>query len=220
MLTPLMWTLAVAGAALAAGGWQRAHLFLGVVPDTTPGAPPAYRPARFSVEVVTGLLLAGLAVAVPSAGVWAAFGWLAVCAVPLALVDVAVFRLPDRLTAAAYAGTLGLLAVTAVAERRHDELAGALLGGLAVSAFYLVLFLVNPAGMGLGDVKLGAALGTALGWLGWASVVAGVFAAHLAAGLYGLAMIVTRRGSRKSDLPFGPFMILGTLAAIFTGGPW
>ncbi|WP_449061758.1 hypothetical protein [Planomonospora algeriensis] len=80
-----------------------------------------------------------------------------------------------------------------------------------------MLFLVNPVGMGLGDVKLAASLGTALGWFGWDALLAGAFLGFLAGGLYGGALLVARRANRKSEIPFGPFMIIGTFAVLLVG---
>ncbi|MFF3443013.1 prepilin peptidase [Streptosporangium sp. NPDC002721] len=197
------------------------------------------RPPAGAVEGVTAAVLAALALRAlwpdaqvwPDAEVWPdvpgteptpvgragellAFGWLAVVAVALSFVDAAVHRLPDRLTLAAYLGTAAPLAVPALADGRLGDLLGAGLGGLALAGFYLVLFLVNPAGMGLGDVKFAASLGTALGWLGWDTLVAGAFLGLLAGGFYGAALMVLRRAGRKSEIPFGPFMAVGTLAAV------
>ncbi|MEU4405131.1 A24 family peptidase [Streptosporangium sp. NPDC023963] len=193
-------------------------------------------PAAGAVEGVTAAVLAALALralwpdaagtaawpGAPGAGITPvgrtgellAFGWLAVVAVALSFVDAAVHRLPDRLTLAAYLGTAAPLAVPALADGRLGDLLGAGLGGLALAGFYLVLFLVNPAGMGLGDVKFAASLGTALGWLGWDTLVTGAFLGLLAGGLYGAALMVLRRAGRKSEIPFGPFMAIGALAAV------
>ncbi|GAA2895545.1 hypothetical protein GCM10010517_60330 [Streptosporangium fragile] len=180
-----------------------------------------------AVEAVTALALAALALRAAWPGLPAeegvtpvgraaellAFGWLAAVAVALAFVDAAVHRLPDRLTLAAYLGTVTLLAVSAAVDGRPGDLLGAGLGGVALAGFYLVLFLVNPAGMGLGDVKFAGGLGTALGWLGWNTLVTGTFLGLLAGGLYGAALVVLRRAGRKSEIPFGPFMAVGALAA-------
>ncbi|WP_433240230.1 prepilin peptidase [Streptosporangium sp. CA-135522] len=185
-------------------------------------------PPPLAVELLTALALAALALRAVSparpgvapagsVGEFAAYAWLAVIAVVLVFVDAAVHRLPDRLTLASYLGTVVLLAVTALLEGRFDDLLRAGLGGLALAAFYLVLFLINPAGMGLGDVKLAASLGTALGWLGWDAVVAGAFLGFVAGGLYGVALMVLRRAGRKSEIPFGPFMVAGAFAVILTG---
>ncbi|MBG0830949.1 prepilin peptidase [Planomonospora sp. ID67723] len=200
-----------------------------------PACAAAIGPPPLSVESITVLLLAGLAAVTVSAGgaggaagrnggalgacagELLAFGWLAVLAVPLAFVDTAVRRLPDRLTLPAYAGTLTILAVTAAAVQRPDDALRTVLGGLAMSAFYLLLFLIHPAGIGLGDAKLALALGSALGWLGWSEVLAGLFLTHLFGGLYGAALLALGRAQRGTEIPFGPFMIIGTFAVILSG---
>ncbi|MER6828728.1 A24 family peptidase [Streptosporangium sp. NPDC000563] len=198
------------------------------------------RPAAGAVEGVTAVVLAALALralwpdAAAGAAIWPgvpegaevtpvgrgaellAFGWLAVVAVVLSFVDAAVHRLPDRLTLAAYLGTAAPLAVSALADGRLGDLLGAGLGGLALAGFYLLLFLANPAGMGFGDVKFAASLGTALGWLGWNTLVTGAFLGLLAGGLYGAALMASRRAGRKSEIPFGPFMAVGALVAVLT----
>ncbi len=68
--------------------------------------------------------------------------------------------------------------------------------------------------MGLGDVKLAAGVGVALGWIGWRALVAGTFLTFALAAIYGIALLLLRRASRTSQLPLGPFIVLGTLAAI------
>nr|BFE81240.1 hypothetical protein GCM10020093_038410 [Planobispora longispora] len=133
-----------------------------------------------------------------------AFCWLAVLCTVLAFVDLAVRRLPDRFTLAAGLGAAGLLTVAAATGGRWRDLLGAGLGGLALAAFYLLLFLVNPAGMGLGDVKLAAALGVGLGWLGRDALIAGAFLGLLAGALYGAALIALRRGAARASSPSAP----------------
>ena len=68
--------------------------------------------------------------------------------------------------------------------------------------------------MGLGDVKAAASLGTLLAWLGWRILVAGGLAGLLLAAVYGVALLVTGRATRKQHIPFGPFMIAGTFLII------
>jgi leader peptidase (prepilin peptidase)/N-methyltransferase len=72
--------------------------------------------------------------------------------------------------------------------------------------------------MGFGDVKLAGVLGLYLGWLGWAEVVAGGFLGFLLGGVIGLGLMAVRRADRKSQIPFGPFMLAGALVAILWGG--
>lgn len=145
--------------------------------------------------------------------------WLLVTpvAVLLALVDLRVHRLPDVLTLPLAAATAALLGLAALVPGAAGSWPTALLGGLALGAAYFVLFLVNPAGMGFGDVKLALALGTVLGWYGWPVLVTGAFAGLVYGALYGLALLVLRRGGRRTAIALGPFMIAGAFTGLLLG---
>jgi leader peptidase (prepilin peptidase)/N-methyltransferase len=183
-----------------------------------PPPPPLPSPSRAAppvlpVAVSTAILFGALATRVHPGLVLAAACWLAACAVPLAFIDVAVRRLPDRLTIPAYAGTAALLLAAAVSGH-WPILLRAALGGLALAGFYLALFLLSPSAMGLGDVKLAASLGTLLAWFGWRTLIAGGFAGFLLAGVFSVALILSGRATRKQQIPFGPFMITGAFLII------
>jgi leader peptidase (prepilin peptidase) / N-methyltransferase len=199
------------GLILAAGRPWRLHL-----PPT--GRCPVCRdrigPPLLAVELLTAAVLAVIAVRTTSAWELAAFAWLAVVAVPLAFIDVAVHRLPDKLTATAYAGTLALLAVTAFTGHHPGQLGRATLAGAALASLYLIMFLASPASIGLGDGKMAASVGTALGWLGWRTLVTGTVASFLSAGLFAVLLLVLRRAKRTDHMAYGPFILFGALAAI------
>jgi leader peptidase (prepilin peptidase)/N-methyltransferase len=72
-----------------------------------------------------------------------------------------------------------------------------------------VLALISPSGMGMGDVKAAAGLGIMLAWRGWGALIAGGFAGFLFAAIYGIALLISGRVTRKHQIPFGPFMIVG-----------
>ncbi len=173
-------------------------------------------PPPLAVEVTTAVLLGVLAARVHPGLVLAAACWLALCAVPLAFIDAAVRRLPDVLTGAAFAGTALLLLAAAAASGDWHVLARAGLGGIALSGFYLVIVLVSPSGMGMGDVKAAAGLGTMLAWRGWSALIAGGFAGFLLAAVYGTVLLISGRATRKQQIPFGPFMITGAFLVILT----
>lgn len=169
------------------------------------------------VELGTGALFVMMAVRFGADPVLPAFLYLAAVGVALALIDVDVQRLPDAIVLPSYPVLLALLALAAVAGSDSGDLLRAVLGSAALYGFYFVLCLVHPAGMGFGDVKLAGVLGMALGWVGWAVWGLGLFAGFFLGGLWGIGLIVMRRGTRKSKVPFGPFMLLGALLAVLFG---
>jgi leader peptidase (prepilin peptidase)/N-methyltransferase len=195
----------LAAAGLLAGWPQRAVI---TRLDVSP------RPPALAAGAVTAVLLGGLAARVHPGLVLAAACWLAACAVPLAYTDLAVQRLPDPLTGAAYAGTTVLLLAAATVGGPWSALVRALLGGLALAGFYLLLMVISPSGMSLGDVKLAAILGTLLAWFGWRLLLAGGFAGFLLGGVFAGALLVSRRADRKQPIPFGPFMLAGAILAV------
>jgi leader peptidase (prepilin peptidase)/N-methyltransferase len=186
----------------------------------------AGRPLALAGRPVTGrlaLALALLAVALLAAGVLR-FGWsallpaycyLALVSVPLAVIDVLSHRLLDRLTLPSYPIALALLggAALAVPEGGRHYL-HALAGLAACAAFYAVLWLISPASIGLGDVKLAGVLGLYLGWFGARAVLAGLLGGFVLAAVAGVVLIAARRANRKTHIPFGPFMLAATLAVL------
>jgi leader peptidase (prepilin peptidase)/N-methyltransferase len=189
---------------------------------TADAAAPARTPARADGRYGPGPALA-LACALACAALAHAVGsrpelavWLLLVPVGLLLtrVDLLVFRLPDVLTLPAAAGSALLLGAAALLPRHDGSWTRALIAAAALGVLYLVLFFVNPAGMGFGDVKLAPTLGLALGWYGWPTVFLGTFAGFLLGALTGLVLLVTRRANRKTPIPFGPFMLLGAYGAL------
>jgi leader peptidase (prepilin peptidase)/N-methyltransferase len=135
----------------------------------------------------------------------------------LAAVDFRVQRLPDPLTLPLAAAALALLGVTTLLPERAGHWSTALYGALALGAGYFILFLINPAGMGFGDVKLAVGMGVVLGWYGWSTVLLGAFAGFLLGAVYGGALVVVRRAGRKTAIPFGPFLLAGAFAGLLIG---
>ncbi|MDX2389756.1 MULTISPECIES: A24 family peptidase [unclassified Streptomyces] len=180
-----------------------------------------YGPTRLgaaTAAAVTAAACAALAAAGAPRPEAAVFVALAPVLVLLALVDLAVHRLPDVLTLPLAAATAGLLGCAALLPGAAGSWRLALLGGGALGAAYLVLFLINPAGMGLGDVKLALPLGVALGWYGWGVWTAGAFLGFLYGALYGLGLLLSGRATRKQGFAFGPFMAAGALTGVLLGG--
>jgi len=180
-------------AGITAGPWIRTHVY-----------PYARPPAVVRCGCVGAATLGVLALRVADPWTVVAYTWVAVTGVALGYVDAAVRRLPDRLTLVLYGGLLVLL----VLDDRWPAFGRAVLGGLAMAAFYAALVLLNPAALGPGDAKLALGLGTALGWLGWWPVFVGTLLAFALSAAYG----VLRR--RREPFPHGPSMLVGALLAV------
>jgi len=171
------------------------------------------------VELATAGLFAGFAVRIGPHAALPAFLYLAGIGVALALIDLDVQRLPDVLTLPSYPVALVLLGIAAGAEGEGWPFARGLIGMAALFGFYATLWFVYPAGMGLGDVKLSGVLGLYLGWLSWAALVVGAASAFLIGAVVSIAVVVVRGGNRKTKVPFGPFMLVGVLIAVFAAHP-
>ncbi|WP_407319033.1 A24 family peptidase [Isoptericola halotolerans] len=177
--------------------------------------------ARLEVTPYRRRIAVGGALAVVWA-IWASGpGWstpaLAVAAaagVALGVVDAATHRLPDALTYPATAVVGALLAVAALADGSWDAALRALLGAGALGAGYLLLHLVSPSGLGLGDVKLAVLLGVVSAWYGWSVLWAAAVLPFLVGGLVALVLVVARRATRKTAIAFGPAMLVSTALAL------
>lgn len=170
-------------------------------------------PVAVAAVVVEALLIwrVGADPALPAFLVLGAVG------VVLSTVDLATKRLPDALVLPSYVAGLVLLGLAATVERDGAPLLRALLGMVALFGLYLVLALINPAGLGFGDVKLAGVLGLHLAWLGWDVLLTGALAGFALVALVALGLLAARRVSRSSALPFGPFMLTGALLGIVAG---
>jgi leader peptidase (prepilin peptidase)/N-methyltransferase len=148
-----------------------------------------------------------------------AYCYLAVVAVPLAFIDARQRRLPNLATLPSYPASLLLLGVAApFVAGGSGRFIHALIGMAAAIGFFGLLLLVSPTGIGLGDVKLAGPLGAYLGWLGAAAFVTGLLAAWLLAALTAIGLLLARRATRKSEIPFGPFLIAATLGVVLASG--
>lgn len=188
--------------------------------DTPPLSPRARR------WVSRGMITAGSAVAGGGAALLQApiavsvtltaagvIAWWLVC------IDAAIHRLPDPLVAA-----LGAVFITGysmeilVGAAQPQDLGRALVAGAAWGAVFGLLALARPRAMGLGDVKLAAALGIGVGWFGWAPTAQWVVVSFILGGVFALSALATRRVSPTDTIAFGPWLIIGAAVAIGMAG--
>jgi leader peptidase (prepilin peptidase)/N-methyltransferase len=146
-----------------------------------------------------------------------AFLYLAAITVALALIDLDVHRLPNAIVLPSYGVALALLAAASILQGEYSGLirAGIAMAGLAIA--YFIMAIVYPGGMGFGDVKLAGVLGIYLGWAGWGPLAVGALAAFVLGGIFGIVLIASRRATRKSGVPFGPWMLVGAWLGIAAG---
>ena len=206
MPRPALVALAVL-AALALGPWlARAAARLAA-------RDPATRPTVL-LTLVLAVLLAGAAALIGWRPALLGFGWAAGAAVVLAAVDLAVHRLPDRVTYPAAAVCTVAFAVDGGVVGSWDAFARALLAAAASGAVAALAWLAVPAGLGLGDVKLLALLGLVLGWAGWGVLLAGVLLGLVVGSVVSLALIAGRRASWRTPVPLGPPLLTGAVLAV------
>ena len=146
-----------------------------------------------------------------------AFLYLAAVSVALALIDLDVHRLPDAIVLPSYVVGSVLLTAAAIVGGDFEALLRAAIGLGALWLAYFLMALAYPGGMGLGDVKLAGVLGLFLGYLGWGPLLVGAFSAFVLGGVFSVALIVLGHATRKSGIPFGPWMLVGAWVGIFFG---
>ena len=191
-----------------------------------PGSPPREKMPYVEIARSPGLAVrAAITSALVGGALGAAVGldWILPClvfltpvGVALAVVDWRTMLLPTRVIAPSYAVVIALLLVAAAAQQDAHALLGAVLGWAVAGGLFWLLWFIYPRGMGYGDVRLSGILGLALGYLGWAELLVGVYAAFLIGGFGGLLLSRLRVVQRKR-FPFGPFMLVGALVGVVFG---
>lgn len=138
--------------------------------------------------------------------------------VALARIDIATYRLPDRIVLPMLCGSIVWITGISLASGHPEDIRYALVGALV---YFVVLFgahLISPRGMGFGDVKLAALMGLFLGvvtssWLEAVLLVLWAMLIGFTIGTVAGIIILIRRRSNQ-PFPFGPFLVAGTLLAL------
>ncbi len=166
---------------------------------------------------------AGSAAGVAGTAAWwlglAAFLWFGAASISLTMIDLDLKRLPDAIVLPTLGVVLVLLGTAAALRGDWAQLIAVVGGAAAMFAFYFLIVLVYPAGMGGGDVKLAPVIGAATGFLGWGAVVVGAFAGFAVGAFVGLAVMAVRRVGMKHAIPFGPSMLAGGWIGVMFGEP-
>jgi leader peptidase (prepilin peptidase)/N-methyltransferase len=164
------------------------------------------------VEALTAALCVGVVLAHRSASGIALGAALILIVVPAALIDLEHRIIPNRITL--LGAVLALVLGTALDPIGEP---GRLIAGAAAGGFLLIAALAYPGGMGMGDVKLAGVMGLFLG-----SAVAPAILIALLSGVLAGAVVIAHKGAatgRKTAIPFGPFLALGAIVAVYAGQP-
>ena len=135
---------------------------------------------------------------------------LVILLVPVTTIDLDFRIIPNVLMAIGAVVALALVLITDPGETVEHLIAAVIAGGVL-----LLAAIARPGGMGGGDIKLAAVLGLFLG----REVAVAIFVALITGTLVGAA-IISRKGmqeGRKTAVPFGPFLALGGVVALFLG---
>jgi leader peptidase (prepilin peptidase)/N-methyltransferase len=162
-----------------------------------------------AVELLTALLVAGSVLKFGLTGTAAVAAFFCLALVAVSATDIEHRIIPNVIVLPA------AVIVLAANSALHPSLQW-VLAALGASGFLFGAALAYPKGMGMGDVKLALLMGAALGRTVPVALMIGMVAA-LVPGLYLLA----RHGqaARKMGIPFGPFLALGSVVALFAGHP-
>jgi leader peptidase (prepilin peptidase)/N-methyltransferase len=141
----------------------------------------------------------------------------AFCAVMLVVgaIDLELKIIPNRITYPAFPAFMVAILVGWAIGQDLDPVRAAI-GAVLYGGVFLLIAVIAPRGLGMGDVKLTGLIGLVLGSLGLRYVGVAAGAAVLLGGLGGVLALLAGRG-RKSAIPFGPFLTAGALVAVFWG---
>ena len=141
---------------------------------------------------------------------------LAVAGAVLGYIDIRTRYLPSAIIWPTYAAVGLLLVLASVVDGDWNALLRAAIAGVVTFVLFWVMWWVYPSGLGFGDVRLSGLLGGALGWLGWAETITGVYGGFLLGAILGLLLVAVKVFDRKA-FAFGPFMLVGALLGVLLG---
>ncbi|UVJ38522.1 prepilin peptidase [Arthrobacter sp. CJ23] len=169
---------------------------------------------RMTTAAITGLLFALLTLRFGPGPELPAFLFLALLAVQLSRIDFTHHLLPNPLVLALLSAGFAMLVGAAATAPDWPGLLRAAAGGAASFAVYLILGLISPRGIGMGDVKLAAPLGVYLGYLGWGQVFYGMMLGFVMGGALTVLMLRLRSAEKPAETAHGPAMFAAALGVV------
>ncbi|MCK4862964.1 MAG: prepilin peptidase [Dehalococcoidales bacterium] len=125
---------------------------------------------------------------------------------PAAIVALVILAIDTLLPEPGILGNLGFLP--------QPSILSGIIGGAIGFVFFLIVFLINPRGMGMGDVKLAGLIGLVTGL---PLIIVGLLTGILLGGLVAVVLLLLRRKGRKDVIPYGTFLAIGPILALLWG---
>ena len=135
--------------------------------------------------------------------------------VPLSMMDIISRRLPNVLTSALFVLSAIIISISGIVDHASSRVISSFIDSLVLSISFLIVSFATRGGMGMGDVKLSAGIGLIAGFYGTQTLFLSTFLSFILGALVGVALLLLRKGNLKTALPFGPFMIIGQLVAMW-----
>lgn len=174
------------------------------------GSLPALR-ARITTAMVTCVLCAAFAFRFGFEPGLPAFILLAVLGVQLARIDISLRLLPNPLVLSLLLGGFLCFLAAAAGAQEWTGLVRGSAGAAILSVTYMILALISPQGMGMGDVKFAAPVGLYLGYLGWNQLIYGGLIGFILNGIVTLILVGNKHAEPASEVPHGPSMLAATV---------
>ena len=200
-----------------------ANLLIERIPDRQPLRPvPALGSLSTStlhrlVIVATVALFAGTGLRFGAD--WAVPAYLVffVCLVSISVIDFQRQIIPNYIVYPTIFASVPLLTLAALVGGDWDRFGHAVMGATLAFLALFVIHIIQPSGMGFGDVRLAFVLGLFLGWIDLTHVLTGLFLGVVLISVVGVLLALLRLKSLQEHIAFGPFLAAGSTLAVFAG---
>ena len=161
------------------------------------------------VELITGLIFLSLYLNFRISPQFFIYALLCTSLIIIAFIDLEHKIIPDVITLPGI-----IIGLTLSLTMPHITLINSIKGLLIGGGLFYAIAIISRGGMGGGDIKLIAMVGS---FLGWKNVLLTIFLGSLFGSIVGIVLIILKKKNRKDMVPFGPFLSLGAIISIFFG---
>ena len=173
---------------------------------------------RITTAAFTSVVCAAFALRFGLDSALPAFILLAVLGVQLARIDISLHLLPNPLVITLLLAGIVLFFLSVFAGSHWTSFLRAIAAAAALFVIYLILAIISPGGIGMGDVKLAGPIGLYLGYLGWTQLLYGGLVGFIIGGIASALMLRWRGKEGPTELAYGPSMLAATVVVALIWG--